>query len=543
MVDRVLALPEGTRALSAGADRRAAARASSARSWPSCRRRASSASRSTARSTRSPTRRSSTRSSSTTSTWWSTASSCARDIATRLADSFETALGLADGIAIAEFADKPLPDDSRDRRAPTRSQERDARAHHLLGALRLPGLRLHHRRDRAAAVLVQRAGRRLPDVRRPRHRAEVRGRPGRARRRRCRCAEGAIYPWAKTGATSPYYEQTLQALAKHYKVSMTTPWEQAAQARAARASCTAPARRRSTFVYEDGLRNYKTVKPFEGVIGNIERRWRETDSDWVREELSRYQGAHPCDDLRRLSPEAAGAGRQGRRQAHRRGRRPVDPQAANVWFAELPKTFTKQQTEIADAHPEGDPRAAAVPQRRRPRLSDAVARLRHAVGRREPAHPARLADRLRPDRRALRARRAVDRPASARQRAPARHAEAPARPRQHGDRRRARRGRDPARPTTSSTSAPAPASTAARSSPRARPTRSWPTPRASPGNTSPARGRSRCRRKRRAAAEGQGAQASSAPREQQPEERHRRDPARPASPASPASPAAASRRS
>ena len=83
------------------------------------------------------------------------------DIATRLADSFETALGLSDdGIAIAEFADKPLPD-SRDQRR-QQVQERDARAHHLLGALCLPGVRLHHRGDRAAAVLVQRARRRLP---------------------------------------------------------------------------------------------------------------------------------------------------------------------------------------------------------------------------------------------------------------------------------------------------------------------------------------------------------------------------------------------
>ena len=77
MVDRILALPEGTRLYLLAPDQRATARASSARSWPSCRRRASSASRSTASSTRSPTRPSSTRSSSTTSTWWWTASSCA----------------------------------------------------------------------------------------------------------------------------------------------------------------------------------------------------------------------------------------------------------------------------------------------------------------------------------------------------------------------------------------------------------------------------------------------------------------------------------
>ena len=62
-------------------------------------------------------------------------------------------------------------------------EERDARAHHLLVALCLPGVRLHHRGDRAAAVLVQRARRRLPHLRRARHRAALRARPRRARRR------------------------------------------------------------------------------------------------------------------------------------------------------------------------------------------------------------------------------------------------------------------------------------------------------------------------------------------------------------------------
>ena len=61
-----------------------------------------------------------------------------------------------------------------------------------------------------------------------------------------------------------------------------------------------------TFVYDDGLRTYKTKKAFEGVIGNIERRWRETDSQWMREELSRYQSDHPCDACNgyRLKPQA-----------------------------------------------------------------------------------------------------------------------------------------------------------------------------------------------------------------------------------------------
>ncbi len=88
--------------------------------------------------------------------------------------------------------------------------------------------------------------------------------------------EGAIYPWARSGASSPYYEQTLEALAKHYKVSMNTPWERLPK-HVQLAILYGSDDEEITFTYWDGTRNYKTVKPFEGVIGNIERRWRETD--------------------------------------------------------------------------------------------------------------------------------------------------------------------------------------------------------------------------------------------------------------------------
>ena len=129
------------------------------------------------------------------------------DIAARLADSFETALELADGIAIVEFADAPSPRslpaltrqaqrEQAERRAspfsasgragPDEERKAESRAartgaHHLLAALRLPCLRLHHRRDRAAAVLVQQPVRRVPEMRWPRHRAEIRVRACRAR--------------------------------------------------------------------------------------------------------------------------------------------------------------------------------------------------------------------------------------------------------------------------------------------------------------------------------------------------------------------------
>ena len=193
--------------------------------------------------------------------------------------------------------------------------------------------------------------------------------------------------------------------------------------------------------YDDGLRSYEVKKPFEGVVANLERRYRETESEWSREEIQRYMTATPCEACHgfRLKPEALAVKIDGQ---HIGEVSLLSVSAAIDWAKGLPQKLDAKRNEIAASNPEGDRRPAHLPARRRPRLSDAVARVRHAVGRREPAHPARLADRLRPHRRALCARRAVDRPAPARQRAPARHAAAPARARQYGDRRRARRGRD-----------------------------------------------------------------------------------------------------
>ena len=98
--------------------------------------------------------------------------------------------------------------------------------------------------------------------------------------------DGAIAPWARS--TSPYYMQTLEALARHYKFSTDDALGRAAGEGAEGRSSTAPATRRSRFVYDDGLRTYEVKKPFEGVIANLERRWKETESDWVREEIERY---------------------------------------------------------------------------------------------------------------------------------------------------------------------------------------------------------------------------------------------------------------
>jgi excinuclease ABC subunit A len=157
--------------------------------------------------------------------------------------------------------------------------------------------------------------------------------------------DGAVYPWARSGAASPYYEQTLEALARHYKVSMASPWEELPKP-VQDAILFGSGGEEIMFVYEDGLRRYKTLRPFEGVIRNIERRWRETDSEWVREELSRYQGSHPCEACGgyRLKPQALCIKVGGK---HIGEVCDLSIRAANAWFEAVPETFTPKQAEIA----------------------------------------------------------------------------------------------------------------------------------------------------------------------------------------------------
>jgi excinuclease ABC subunit A len=100
------------------------------------------------------------------------------------------------------------------------------------------------------------------------------------------------------------------------------------------------------FTYDDGVRHYSTTKPFEGVINNIERRWRETESSWVREELSRFQSNHPCEACKgyRLKPQALAVKIAG---LHIGQVTDMSIRQAARWFAELPERLTPKQNEIA----------------------------------------------------------------------------------------------------------------------------------------------------------------------------------------------------
>ncbi|MEQ8356972.1 MAG: excinuclease ABC subunit UvrA [Kiloniellaceae bacterium] len=116
---------------------------------------------------------------------------------------------------------------------------------------------------------------------------------------------GAIAPWSRSATPSPYYQQTLDSIARHFKASTRTPWEDLKQS-VRDVILYGSGKTAITMTYDDGLRSYKTSKPFEGVVPNMQRRWRETDSDWVRDDLSKYQSNKACEACGgyRLKPEA-----------------------------------------------------------------------------------------------------------------------------------------------------------------------------------------------------------------------------------------------
>ncbi len=154
---------------------------------------------------------------------------------------------------------------------------------------------------------------------------------------------GAIAPWAKS--SSPYYVQTLQALGKHYRFTLDTKWKDLPK-KTQEALLYGSGDAEIRFSYDDGLRAYETRRAFEGVITNLERRFRETDSDWAREEIARYFTDVPCQACRgyRLKPEALCVKVGGR---HIGEVSDMSVKAAAKWFTELPARLSGKQNEIA----------------------------------------------------------------------------------------------------------------------------------------------------------------------------------------------------
>jgi excinuclease ABC subunit A len=253
------------------------------------------------------------------------------DISGRLADSLETALKLADGIAIAEFAGE-----TEENGDPKRMIFSEKFACPVSG-FTIPEIEprlFSFNNPFGACPTCDGLGTTLAfeeDLVVPDHTLSLR--------------EGAVLPWAKTGSTSPYYTQTLEALCRHYDVSMATPWKDLSP-EVQDAVLHGTGKTAIEFVYDDGVRSYRTEKPFEGVIGNIERRWRETESTWVREELARFQSDHACPSCQgfRLKPEALAVKIADRHIGHITE---LSIREAALWFDALPEKLNDKQTEIA----------------------------------------------------------------------------------------------------------------------------------------------------------------------------------------------------
>ena len=156
-------------------------------------------------------------------------------------------------------------------------------------------------------------------------------------------ADGAIEPWNNT--TSTYYGQTLAGLAEHFGASLETPWEDL-ESTLQQIILYGSKGKPVELSYDDGFRHYTTNKPFEGVLPNLERRWRETESAWMREELGKYQSTAPCEACGgyRLKPEALAVKIHGR---HVGELTDLSIEAAGAWFETLPEHLSDKQNEIA----------------------------------------------------------------------------------------------------------------------------------------------------------------------------------------------------
>jgi len=280
------------------------------------------------------------------------------DMASRLADSFETALELASGLAVVEFADQRVANSE----VANREAAEKAKGGAAPSLLATPYSLSHYSPDHilfsskfacpVSGFTIAEIEPRLFSFNNPFGACPKCGGIGHEQKidpdlvvpdPKITLRKGAIAPWAKS--SSPYYMQTLEALARHYKFRMETPFAQLPE-RAQRAILYGSGDEEIRFTYDDSFRSYDVKKPFEGVVPNLERRWLETESEWSREEIGRYMSATPCKACNgfRLKPEALAV-----KIAHKHIGEisELSVRYAAEWFSALPEKLNKKQNEIA----------------------------------------------------------------------------------------------------------------------------------------------------------------------------------------------------
>ncbi|WP_297538212.1 excinuclease ABC subunit UvrA [Roseovarius sp.] len=158
-------------------------------------------------------------------------------------------------------------------------------------------------------------------------------------------ADGAIAPWRK--GKSPYFTQTINSIAKHYEFDRNSPWKDL-PAHVKQVFLHGSGEEEINFRYDEGGRVYQVSRVFEGVIPNMERRYRETDSSWVREEFERYQNNRPCGACGgyRLRAEALAVRIAG---LHVGQVVQMSIREALEWCGTVPDHLGKQKNEIARA--------------------------------------------------------------------------------------------------------------------------------------------------------------------------------------------------
>lgn len=278
------------------------------------------------------------------------------DIATRLAESFETALKLADGLAFVDLVDTTVAELSGNRvaEAPQAFVPEGGMKNTGLPANRIvfsekfacpvSGFTIAEIEPRlfsfnapqGACPACDGLGERLvfdEDLVVPNHDLSIK--------------KGAVVPWAKSNPPSPYYMQVLGSLAREFGFSLDTPWKDLPE-EVHDTILHGTGGKPVTLTFVDGKKSYDVKKPFEGVIGNLNRRMLQTESAWMREELSKYQAAHACETCHgaRLKPEALAVKIAGRDISSVTRLSVTD---ALPFFADLPGDLTPQQQEIARA--------------------------------------------------------------------------------------------------------------------------------------------------------------------------------------------------
>jgi excinuclease ABC subunit A len=295
------------------------------------------------------------------------------DIGQRLAESFETALKLAEGLAVIEYADGPVssPPPERGRSTAKQSGGGQAAGGDPSPAPPLSGegekkkvAKIHDKSGPERILFSEKfacpvSGFTIPEIEprlfsfnNPYGACPACGGLGVEQHidedlvipdKEMTLRKGAIAPWAKS--SSPYYIQTLTALGKFYKFTLDTKWKDLPK-KTQQALLHGSGEDEIKFSYEDGVRSYDTKKPFEGVITNINRRYRETESEWAREELAKYFSDVPCAACNgyRLKPEALCVKIGGK---HIGEISELSVKRAGEWFETVPQALNAQQNEIA----------------------------------------------------------------------------------------------------------------------------------------------------------------------------------------------------